>query len=135
MTRRRSNVTMVTISARVSPELLSRLRAEANTRGQDISVYLREFWADPSNVSGPTPVRPEPRKSLAPAVVLDADLRRELANIGNNINQVARGMNMLIGRDSVTAHLKFLGRMIEAQRDLHRLVELLSMPKTAHHVD
>ena len=135
MTRRRSNVTMVTISARVSPELLSRLRAEANTRGQDISVYLREFWADPANATGRKSARSEPRQTLAPAVVLDADLRRELANIGNNINQVARGMNMLIGRDSVTAHLKFLGRMIEAQRDLHRLVELLSMPMGGRHVD
>ena len=135
MTRRRSNVTMVTISARVSPELQSHLRAEADRLGLDFSVYLREFWADPSNASGHKSARSKPRQSLAPAVVLDVDLRRELANIGNNINQVARAMNMLIGRDSVTTHLDFLGKMIVAQRDLHRLVELLSMPKVVRRVD
>lgn len=129
MARPRVEAPKITISARVPPEIHRLVREAAKKCGMDLSVYLCSFWADPSNSVGHKPSRGKPRKTLAPAVVLDADLRRELANIGNNINQVARVLNASSKQESTDAYVDFLGRMIEAQRDLHRLVELLSMPK------
>lgn len=135
MARPRVKAPKMTISARVAPEIHSLVSATAKKCGMNLSVYLCNFWADPSNAVGHKPSRGKPRKTLAPAVVLDADLRRELANIGNNINQVARAVNTSSKQESTDAYVDFLGRMIEAQRDLHRLVELLSMPKVVRNDD
>jgi hypothetical protein len=135
MARPRVESPKKTISARVSPELEVSLSEAADRCGLKLSVYLGNFWADPANNAGAKPAPEKPRKTLAPAVVLDAGLRGELANIGNNINQVARALSVPFGRESLATHIDFLGRMIEAQRDLHRLVELLSMPKVVRNDD
>jgi hypothetical protein len=129
MARPRVESPKKTISARVSPELEVSLSVAADRCGLTLSVYLGNFWADPANNAGAKPALEKPRKTLAPAVVLDAGLRRELANIGNNINQVARALSVPFGRESLATRIDLLGRMTEVQRDLHRLVESLSMPK------
>lgn len=129
MARPRSKVTKVTVSARVSPEVKSRIQECADEKSLDVSVYLSDIWADLANSNSKRRRPAKHRTKLEPAVVLDPELRCELANIGNNICQIARAINGRFPAESMAAPIDFLGKMIEAQRDLHRLVELLSMPK------
>jgi hypothetical protein len=128
-------VAKVLVQTRVPEEVKKRLQREADERGLELYSYLCNFLTDPKNVIVAKVPAIKPRKVLTPAVVLDDDVRKILANLGDSFDQIARGISAIHSQDELKHSPYYLGRLIEAQLDLHRLVKVLLIPKETNYDD
>lgn len=97
-----------TASLRLAPDELAAWRAAAKAEGLSLSDWLR------SRVSRRGELAAEPRRSARRA---DAELLRQLAAIGNNLNQLARVANQGRPMD----RLALLAELSAIERELSRL--------------
>ena len=85
---------LIPLSVRLPTSTIERLYEEATAKGCSVSDVLRSHLslADAKPLGKPRPRRREPMK-LGAVSGADPVLLRELASIGNNMNQLARGVN------------------------------------------
>ena len=93
----------VMVQVRASPEELARWQAKAEAAGMRLSGLVRQALDE---------ARPPRRRSRAP---VDPALLRQLALIGNNLNQLARWANRDRGGTDAVA---VVARLIEIDREL-----------------
>ena len=94
----------VTAAARVSPAELADWRAKAVAAGVPLSALLREAMA-------------RTRTWTAPAAEVERERTRQVARIGNNLNQIARWANTFASTAEaveVVAHLVAIERALAA---------------------
>lgn len=101
------------VRVRCTPEERAKWQARAEAEGVTVSDLLRRGGDMPP--SG----RPKPRPVIRRTVEADPALIRQLAGIGNNLNQLARIVNQYgIEPEDVTRILTYLAAM---QADLEQL--------------
>ena len=122
-------VAKVVMQTRVPPDVKKCWQLAANRRRLPLHQYLCNFLSDPTNHIVAVVPAVKPRKILVPAVVLDKEMLKVLANLGDTFDQIARSIYFLHGRDELQQPIYYLGKLLEAQKDLHRLVNALSTPK------
>lgn len=102
------------IKVRVSPEELAILKMHC-TRGE-LARWMRETCINPGQT--------DLVQDLKGAVPVDPALLRQLASIGNNLNQIARQVNTgewgPSDRVAVIAALGAVERQLASVRDLHK---------------
>ena len=101
------------VQLRCTPSERDRWREKAKASGQSLSVFLREA------LDG-APVRRRRRHTA-----VDPALVRELARVGNNLNQLSKWANR--DRSSVDA-LAVIARLVEIDRELRTIREAAARP-------
>jgi hypothetical protein len=93
MARPNADDPLIPLPVRLPRSAVERLREQATAAGCSLSDVLRSHLtlADAKPLGKPRPRRREPKK--LGTVSADPVLLRELASIGNNINQLARNVN------------------------------------------
>lgn len=94
------------LQIRLSQRELEDFRAKADAKGMTLSELVRESLSDV-----PVKARPRPKRNLPPALV------RELARIGNNLNQIARWCNRNPNLTGINA-TKLYSSLINIDRNL-----------------
>lgn len=106
------------VTLRLPEDTAASWRQRADAADQSLSDWLR------STVDGEAARQTGQRRQRRRLKTLTADpeLLRQLAAIGNNVNQVARVLNSIGLTPGDHAHL--LAELAAIQRELHRLAEL-----------
>jgi len=79
------------LAFRLPKDVATDWRTRAAAAGLSLSDWLRVQVDESQRTGMPTPKKRPPRSSFVP---VDPDLLRHLAAIGNNVNQVARRVNV-----------------------------------------
>lgn len=110
---------LVPFPVRLPRSLAERLRGEALTKGVTNSDIFRAYLdlADAKPLAKPRPQKPQ--KYMGRINHADPDLMRALASIGNNLNQLAHGVNAsnLASEPIARAHILAVLRSIEIKLD------------------
>jgi hypothetical protein len=109
---------LVPLPVRLPKSTVDRLKAQALERDCSVSDVLRaHLTLDAAKPLGkPRPRRREP-KELGPVSAADPLLLRQLASLGNNMNQLARAVNAgaLAGKPADAVQILIVLRAIEQQ--------------------
>lgn len=107
-----------TIGIRLPPDTADKLKDEAANLGVTVSDVLRSYIKDEQikPLGRPRPVKSIPNRAYTPA---DPALVRELAKIGNNLNQLARWANTYKSNIEAVQILSQLGAI---ERDLKKMI-------------
>lgn len=100
---------LIPLPVRLPASTVERLRAQAEYQGCSVSDVLRAHLT----LEGAKPLgKPKPRKrapkKLGSVSEIDPTLAREIASIGNNINQIARVINQGLLNGSTMDSIKLL---------------------------
>lgn len=100
---------LIPLPVRLPTSTVERLRAEAERLGCSVSDALRAHLTleDAKPIGKPTP-RKRTSKKLGAVSEIDPTLAREIASIGNNINQIARVINQGLLNGSTIDSIKLL---------------------------
>jgi len=114
------------LTIRMTDDELAAVRAKAAARGVGMADLARKLLADAEDIE----VRPTRRRrgvapARGPAPTADPALVREVARIGNNVNQLARWANT---RKSGVEAVEVLVELAALDRDVMRLLD--SDPET-----
>ena len=97
----------VRVHVRVSPAELAAWRAKAEAAGVPVSELLRQAMA-------------RTRTWTAPAVAVERERTRQIARIGNNLNQLARWANT---RAEAVEAVEVIAHLIAIERSVARFAE------------
>lgn len=106
------------ITLRLPAETAGEWRRRADASEKSLSDWLRERVDGSDAVQ--TGMRRHPRRLRT--LTADPDLLRQLAAMGNNLNQMARAINSVGLDNRNVTHL--ITELAAIQRELHRLSEL-----------
>jgi hypothetical protein len=107
------------IKIRVTPEEKEKLRAISDRERITLARLIRDAVLEEAEKRSHARIK----KVIVHAA--DPELIRQVARIGNNINQIARALNMLVqvsGASSAEA-IGLLSGLVSIERDLKELVE------------
>lgn len=104
---------------KVSPAELERWREVADRYNVTIADMIRAL------IDGAELQAPPPRPKHRPPPKVDPELIRQVARIGNNLNQIARRCN-------TGQRFDVLAELAEIERQLAELIELAKEGKLAH---
>ena len=117
MARPTSENPLLPFPVRLPSDLVERLRSEATAAGVTNSDIFRRYLslADAKPLAKTRPVRQQ--KYTGKLNKADPELMRALAGIGNNLNQLAHGVNHsnLLGEPIARVHILSILRKIEQQ--------------------
>lgn len=112
----------MTLSLRVTSSFRETLEAEAKSSGDNLSDLMRRRLA---SSEAPPLGRPAPRRrklsELGPVSKTDPALRRQIAAIGSNMNQLARSANAGALAGSPIEAIFVLERLLVIERCLREL--------------
>lgn len=115
MARPNAEDPLIPFPVRLPTSLAEQLKAEAAAHGCTNSDVFRRYidLAKAKPLNAPRPIRHQ--KYTGPVNHADPDLMRALAGIGNNLNQIAHGVNAsnLAGEPIARAHILIQLRKIE----------------------
>lgn len=100
---------LIPLPVRLPASTVERLRAQAEEHGCSVSDVLRAHLTleDAKPLGKPKPRKRSPKK-LGAISEIDPTLVREIASIGNNINQIARVINKGVLNGSTIDSIKLL---------------------------
>ena len=104
------------LSVRVPADTAERWREKAEASGMTLSDWVRG-QIDDKEIRGFRPRRPKPAVPARQAPKADPKLIQQLAWIGNNLNQIARKINM----DGVEERDELLEALLEIEMHLWEL--------------
>jgi len=131
MPRKPSPNPLVTLSLKVTPSFRQTLEAEAESCGDNLSDLMRRRLA---SSEAPPLGRPRRRKlsELGPVSKADPELRRQVARIGANVNQLARSANAGALAGSPIEAIFVLERLLVIERCLRELISASEGRTGAH---
>jgi hypothetical protein len=107
------------VAFRLPKAIAEQWKTAAAARRQTLSDWLREQISDGDIQQNPTKCRPRRiRETVRNYQKVDPELVRELARIGNNLNQIARQINQAVARESKIEVASFLVALTAIQAEL-----------------
>lgn len=127
MARPNADNPLVPFPVRLPLDLAERLRAEAKAHGCTNSDVFRRYLAldDAKPLNQPRPVRAQKYTGIVNHA--DPVLMRQLAQIGNNLNQIAHGINV----SNLAGEPLSVVQILAALRSIEREIEALGAANAA----
>jgi hypothetical protein len=124
MARPPSDDPLIPVPVRLPTSLVERLRERADSTGRSLSDVLRSHLtlAEARPLGLPRPRRREPKR-LGAVSGADPLLLRELAGLGNNMNQLARSVNTCLIGGAPIERVQILSVLLSIERQLSVIAE------------
>lgn len=121
MARPTTDDPLLPLSARLPGDIVERLRREAKEQGVTLSDVLRSYLslAEAKPLGKPVPRR-RPKK-LGVVSGVDPALLRQLASIGNNLNQLARATNADLLAGTPVESTQILVNLLAIEQEITRI--------------